>query len=232
MRLINCLKLTILLGILWLAVSCGSGNGGGTGNSTSLTGIWRLEFNNVLYQLNDNGTTVEVKVCNMQDPVTLNQTDGYLGTASGNFFFKINSPTQLEISEGPFTGTKLIKNSDKSTFNSGQLSIQSSNITDLSASSNVCAYRESDYAYNIIAAPYEGGYLEMWVEVKSKAAGNYLIPTDTSILIESAQLPGTTISANSGSIDVIEYTDVKFKADYQFTAIDGNEYKGSIDVDL
>jgi hypothetical protein len=222
------LKEILLATLTLLTVSCG---GGSESKGSSLTGIWRLERNNTLYLLIQNGTSTTINVCNSQDPFTATVSNNHL-SINGLDLFTIISDTQLEISNGPLVGVKLNKINSDSSFSSGSLAISSNNITDLSSSINVCAFRETDDIYNIIASPYDGGYLEIEVGVNDMTTGSFSIPSKTSISIESPLLPGELITGESGSVDVLEYSPVKFKANFQFTTIDGNMYTGSVDVDL
>ena len=224
-------KLNGMLALVIALTSCGGGGGGVGYNAGDLTGIWRLELNNTLYLLIQNQSTVTVKVCNSDGPYTVSRSSNGL-YLSGTKLFTINSTTQLEISSGVLAGTKLNKVSDNSQFASGSVAIQSSNIADLSATSDVCAYRESDGVHNVVASPYSDGYLEMTIAVDGMAAGYLTIPTDVSLSIESNQLPGASINASAGTVTVTEYTGTRFAADYSFIAIDGNAYTGSVDVDL
>ena len=225
-------KITTLILSTLLITSCGGGDNKKSGAANGeLTGIWQLEMNNILHSINHNGNNVTINVCNEDSPFTLTKGDTSIKSGDDDFF-TINNSTQLEISSGPLEGVKLNKISDTANFNSGSISIISSNISNLETSDNVCAYRESDNMYNAIAAPYLDGYLLITLGVDNEAAGDFTIPYDISLSLESDQLPGGEISANSGEINVTVYSSEKLEASFTFTAEDGNEYTGSVNVDI
>lgn len=224
------IKPLLLFSVILLTVSCGGSSGDAT-SSKDLTGVWRLEFNNILYLLVQNNSSVTIKVCDSEDPFTLIESSGSLGVG-GTDLFKINSATQLEISSGFLVGEKLNKVNNDPSFSSGSVTVRSSNISDLSSTTDVCAYRETDDIYNIISAPYESGYLELNIAVYPMTTGRFSIPSDVSISVESPLLPDNVVFDSSGEVDVLEYSTTKFRADFKFTASDGNAYTGSVDVDL
>ncbi len=147
-------------------------------------------------------------------------------------FFNVNSLTELEFSEGPLAGVKLNKVSDSTNFNSGSLSLSSSNIENIDISSDVCAYRESDNVNNSIGAPYLDGYLLITIGVENEEVGEFTIPSNVSLYVESDQFPAAELNASSGIVNVTSYTTEKFEAIFTFTTADGNEYTGSVKVDI
>ncbi len=226
----NSLSKILLVGVILQITACGGDNKNNTNGE--LSGVWRLDLTNITYLIIDNGPTATIKTCTIDPPYTVDVTTEYLSFAHINLF-KIISSTELEPTFVTTPGVRLRKINADSQFNSGDVSLSSSNLSsNLSATTAVCAYREPDGIYNHIAAPYEDNYLELTVGVTDKATGEFSIPSNASIEFRSGQSDGIPLSADSGSVNVLEYTDTKFKADYQFTIPDGNAYSGSVDVNL
>lgn len=224
-------KTGLTLSTLFIA-SCGGGNTANNVSNGELTGIWRSDLQNILYLITQNGNNVTINVCNEEEPFTLIK-QGSLIQAGDDIVFNINNSSQLEFSpETLLSGITLNKINNANQYNSGSFSIRSSNIQNLETSSSVCAYRETDNIYNLIAAPYLDGYLLLTLGVDNQAAGEYMIPRDINLSIESSRLPGGEITANAGEVDVIEYSSNKLRANFTFTAAGGNEYSGSVNVNL
>lgn len=215
--------------IVYICTSC---SGGGGSRADTLTGVWESEFNNIKYLLNDNRSKVSFKVCNSDEPITLTKSGSYL-KAGDEKIFKINSKQEIEFLLGGLKGNKLHRENSNNRFNSGSFSIESSNIENLAATTDVCAYRESDGRYNIVSAPYVNSYIQLTIDVSSRSVGNFIYPgDDISITLESDELPGQSLDSFTASLEVIEYTETRFSANYEFTAQDGNAYSGSVSVDL
>jgi len=224
-------KLAILLISLILVTACG-----GSGNSSNgeLSGVWRSEFNNTLYLILQSGSDITINVCNEDAPFTISKEGEFIGT-EGNYLFEIVNSSQLKYSTGVHSilkGVSVNKISDSTTFNSGNISISSSNITDLSIGSNVCAYRESDNVHNHIAAPYLDGYILINLSIDNETTGHFTIFNDANIDILSDQLDSGEIDALSGDVITTTYTAERLEASFTFTAPDGNEYSGAIDVNM
>ncbi len=213
--------------------SCNDGgNGNGNGNNGELTGVWRSDFNNILYLINQNEGVVTLNECNSDEPFPLTESGDELKSGSTPII-KINSPSQLEFIIDSLSGKQLNKVSDSNKFNSGSLSISSNNAIALSVTTDVCAYREEDNVFNIIRAPYIDGYIELVVAIQLQTTGTFSIPfDDASIRIESDNISGGSVSAYSGTINVTEYSNELLEASFNFVDSDGNEYSGNINVKL
>ncbi len=198
----------------------------------SLAGVWQSEFNNIQYLIHESDSQVTLKSCNTDEPFSLLKSNGYL-LAGDEEIYKINNSEEIELLVSDLQGIKLHRVNTNENFDSGTLSIESSNIDNLSATTDVCAYRETDGRFNVITAPYLQGFLQIVIDVGSKTIGNYSSPSDDiSIYLESDQLPSLSLSGFTEDLEVIEYSDAKFGANFQFTTQDGNEYSGSVDVEL
>lgn len=197
-------------------------------NNGELTGIWRSELNNTIYSINQKGSSVKINVCNNQAPFSLVKNGSNIGG-----LLIVNNSSQLQFLSGSaLAGVKLNKISNSKEFNSGSLLIKSNQMSNLDLNAKVCAYRESDEMYNIISAPYLDGYLSLKLGVLRKSSGEYSIPADISIDIESDKLVGGNINAISGVGNVINYSKDKLEARFTFVGADGFDYSGIIDVKI
>jgi len=224
-------KLAILLISIILVTACG---GSDKSNNDELSGIWRSEFNNTLYLILQNGNNISINVCNEDAPFTISKEGEFIGE-EGNYLFEIVNSSQLKFSSGVHSilqGANVNKVSDDTVFNFGSISISSSNVTDSSTSSNVCAYRETDNVHNHIAAPYLDGYMLINLDIDSESIGEFTIFDNANIDIQSGQLDSGEIIALSGDIIVTTYSAERLEASFTFTARDGNEYSGDINVSM
>ena len=224
-------NLAILLIPLLLLTACGGSSHSG---SEALSGTWQSELNNHLFLVRQNGNSITIENCDEDAPYTIPKEGEFIGEA-GNYLFEIVNSSQLIYSSGvhaSLQGMKLEKISDATSFNSGSISIRSSNISDLSISENVCAYRETDNIYNHIAAPYLDGYILIDLSVNNESMGDFKIFDGANIDIESRELAAGVINALSGDVIVTTYTAEKLEASFTFIALDGNEYSGAINVNM
>ncbi len=224
-------KLAILLISLTLVTACG---GSDNSSDNELSGIWRSELNNTLYLILQSGNDISINVCNEDAPFTISKEGEFIGE-QGNYLFEIVNSSQLKFSTGVhdiLQGVNVNKISDGTAFNFGSISISSSNITDLSTSLNVCAYRETDNTHNHIAAPYLDGYMLINLDIDNESIGDFTIFDNSNIDIQSDQLDSGEIDALSGGVIVTAYTADRLEASFTFTARDGNEYSGAINVSM
>ena len=228
----NIRNLTTLLMVSLFITACGGSNNTPDSHDGELTGIWRAEQINTLYLIHHNGNTISLNVCNEDSPFTLSQQGDSIG-AGENPLFTINSSSQLEFSPGiALEGIKVNKISDQTQFNSGTVTINSSNISNVSTSENVCAYREADNIYNHIAAPYLDGYLLIILSIDEESTGEFDIPGEADVYFESDAFPGGEINSVAGTVNVTVYSAQRLTASFTFTTLDGNEYSGSVDVEI
>lgn len=216
-----------ILSILFIS-SCGKDNPTTPYiNNGELTGIWRSDFDNGLFSINQNDKNININVCNNQSPFTLTKEGSQIGN-----FLQINNPSEMEFISPGLSGSKLRKISNASSFNSGFLKITSPQISNLETKSNVCAYREKDDIYNHISAPYLNGFLTLVLAVNNKTTGLVAIPYDASLFIESDELPAGNIDATSGTVTVTNYSIDKLEVSFAFIASNGFNYSGSVKVDI
>lgn len=224
---------TVSLVLLVLTLTaCDSENSENSENSGEFTGVWRSDFNNELYLINQHEASLTFTACNSSEPLQLVESGDELKIGDIPFI-QINSPFQLEFIIDSLTGTQLNKVNDSNKFNSGTLSISSNNALDVSISTDVCAYREKDNVFNIIRAPFKDGFIELAIDIQLQTIGIFSIPfDDVSIQIEADNISGGSVSAHSGTINVTEYSNELFQASFDFVGSDSYKYSGNINVKL
>jgi len=225
----NLNKCVIVLIVVCLStLSCSDDD---SDSDSDLTGIWKSDFNNILYSIDDLGDVIVFNPCNEENPYTLIKNGDFLFNGETGIYNLVDAST-LTINSGPLEGTELRKLSDNMEFNSGSLSIESLSIEDVNATMGVCAYREDDGVYNIVAAPYLNGYLSILLFVQDPNATDL---SDFSRLSLAFELPGLSpsgIVAVTGTINITEYTSSRLAATFQFIDSSDNTYTGFIDVNL
>jgi len=198
-----------------------------------LTGVWESESNNIKFLMLDSGETAEFRNCGQKVSAPLTKVDNNLVlTGTDEIYLKIDDENSISFANENMEGVKLHKiNSDKD-FNSGSFTINSEKLGNLDITTGVCAYRESDNVYNVIAIPYKETIIEISLGLPLDEPGTYNFPFDASIRLQSDAWGEDTISGRYGSAVVTEYSDTKTNLTFSFTDYDGNEYTGSVNIDI
>ncbi len=233
--------LFILLSLSSLIIFACGNDSSDSNTSTSLSGQWRYEKNNILYSIVDNGFSVEMKGCDIEPAWTFTKSAGYL-LFHNHELYRINSETELEVvgdqSEiGNLNGTIYTKISSNSIFDNGHVMFEGGNIEDIDVDSGVCAYRESDNSYIEIVFPYGDELMRLSLYIDDEnALGDYSlggIPHDVDLYFKFYETPDTisTISPSlsPGTITISEYSDSNIIANFDFQS-EGENYSGAVDI--
>jgi len=199
--------------------------------ASGLSGLWRASDDNKIYTVLESGTEVKIRGCDNNFHTILAHEGDYL-TINDAPVYEVVDEDHLTYAGSTGSDFELVRYSTNPGFRSGTLIVESANITDVSATSQVCAYRQDDGVTNIIAAPYSNNFITLTLEVFDETVTDLALHTSVSIRLESDDLAAQVIEARSGTINYDTYSNSRIKASFTFYDGTGNEYNGRLDVAL
>ena len=225
MKLLKLLSIPI---IILMTASCNDSDD--NKDNDKLTGVWEYEVNNELFLIIDNPDSLLISVCAAEgEPVQLMKRE-----LENNAQLNIISSSEIELIDNSQIAVKLLKINDEPRFNSGTFTLKSNNIEDVSSSVNVCAFRGKNNVRNTVSLPYLDGYIELVIYNYTETTGTFDLTTgEVSLSLESHATEIDSFSSfNSGTVSILEYTNEKLHVEYFVYDSSGNEYSGSVNVDI
>ncbi len=222
------LKPIALAIIIFMTTSCNDSND--SNDNDTLTGVWKYEINNELFLIIDKPDSLLISVCAAEgEPVQLMKRE-----LENNAQLKVINSSEIELIDNSQVAAKLFKINDEQRFNSGTFTLTSNKIEDVSSSVNVCAFRGKNNVRNTISLPYLDSYIELVIYNYTKTTGMFDLSTgEVSLSLESHSSQIDSLSSlNSGTVNILEYTNEKLHVEYFVYDSSGNEYSGSVNVDI
>jgi hypothetical protein len=225
MKLLKLLSIPI---IIFMTVSCNDSDD--NKDNDKLTGVWEYEVNNELFLIIDNPDSLLISVCAAEgEPVQLMKRE-----LENNAQLNIISSSEIELIDNSQVAAKLLKINDETRFDSGTFTLTSNNIEDVSSSVNVCAFRGKNNVRNTVSLPYLDSYIELVIYNYTETTGTFDLTTgEVSLSLESHATEIDSFSSfNTGTVSILEYTNEKLHVEYFVYDSSGNEYSGSVNVDI